>query len=216
MNYKPTSVRVLPKENKSIKNSLKYNVEFFHIYTDQKISPEHIAGIEYLKTISKDWDFEYELIILIDDYNPLKKIISTDEIINYLDINKVMPDYYAFEKDMVNNANELIKHIDNKHLKRSYEKYISKSSKYPCSLLTATWYLTRLGRFEAQHIIHNAAGDNKVFCPADRLVNILPENYKAIEERASNLIAHSAFTTDSLKIENIYIPINSNRIQKLM
>lgn len=210
----PTQVLSLI-ENPTAKG-LKYNVEFFHIYLDQQISLEHKASLDYLKNISKDWEFDFDLMILIDDYNPLRKVITSKEIIDYLDSSGVMPDYYAFEKDLVKNAGELIEHINNKHLRRSYEKYISKSSKYPCSLLTATWYLTRLGRFNAQKSIHSLNSDVKLYKKADLLINILPQSYKAIEERAFNLISNSTFSTDCLKIEDIFIPVDSVRIQGLM
>src|ERR1035441_8581260 len=99
---------------------LKYGVEFFHIYIDQQIGPEHIKGIEYLKKKSKNWVFDYDLIVLIDNYNPTKKLITTKKILNHLDTNGVMPSFLAFEKDLTKNASYLLDKITNKHLRRSY------------------------------------------------------------------------------------------------
>ena len=125
----------------------KYSVEFFHIYTDEKINLRHIESINQLKKSEKDWGFSYELIVLIDNYNPEKHTLKEDEVLNFLTDQKINLDFWAFEKDLIKNAEILLDCINNNRILKNYRKYIERNNKYPCSLLTSAWYLTRLGYF---------------------------------------------------------------------
>jgi hypothetical protein len=196
------------------KNKNKYSIEFFHIYTDEKISKRHTISINHLKTLLQSWSFPFELIILIDNYNPTKHIINPDLVLNYIQKNGLNVNFWAYEKDMIGNANKLLESINDKKLLKGYKNYIEKNKKYPCSLLTAAWYLTRLGYFDSSEII-NSVNKNLVFEPSERLFNILPDDYRVIEGKAKDIIHKSTFFEAKDKIQNFYYSAENLRPEDL-
>ena len=191
----------------------RYNVEFFHIYTDEKIEDRHIQSIQHLKDLEEAWSFDHDRVIMIDDYNPKTHTLDRDDVLNFLTEQGVTPDFWVFESDMVGNAQYLLDMITNNKLRKSYRQYIEKNNKYPCSLLTASWYLTRLGRLNPSVLrATNAAQD---FVPATRLFNLLPADYKSVEDRARRLILNSPYAADSDKIQHLFYAADAGRMVKL-
>jgi hypothetical protein len=191
-------------------------VEYFHIYSDEKIERRHQVGLDHLKSLEQSWNFEYDKIILIDNYNPVEEITTACAVLEYLADHGALPDYWAYEKDMVVNATLLLESIESPKLKRSYEKYILNHNKYPCSLLTASWYLTRLGKLPFEEIISSTKKDHKEsFKPSVRLVNILPTGYKPIEERARKIILKSPHKSEVNNIQNLFYLTGSERSLEL-
>ena len=195
-------------------NEQQYNVEYFHIYTDEMISDRQLAGLEYLKAIEKTWSFEYKRIILIDNYNPVKHTLSEDVVFKFLQSHDMVPHYWAFEGNLINNANTFLSFIKNKKLVHSYVKYIDKTNKYPCSLLTATWYLTRLGYLDPTNVIITV-NDGDKYESADYLLNLLPQDYRGVEKRARGLILNSKFMNAADKIQDLFYPVEKNKESSL-
>jgi len=198
------------QEVKKVPAADKLSVEFFHIYTNELINGRHTRGLEYLKTIEKTWKFAYERILLIDNYNPPDHNLTAEDVLSYLESHGMQADHWAYEGDLVVHAQQLLELITSPKLKRSYENYIKKNNKYPCSLLTAAWYLTRLGRFPHKDIIHATHG-SPPYQVADRLLNILPEDYKAVENRTRRIILRTEFAEDADKIQDLFYPTDSNQ-----
>lgn len=186
-----------------------YSVEYFHIYTDEKINDTHQASIEYLKQMETIWDISHHRILFIDDYNPTDHKTSHSEILSHLEKYDVTPHYWAFEGDLINNAILLLNKISSNKIRKSYRQYIEKNGKYPCSLLTASWYLTRLGALPHENVISSTGP--VVFLPVNRLINILPQDYKTVETRALELIKHSEYSDYADKIQDLFLPMSSGR-----
>lgn len=199
----------------NIKKDLEYSVEFFHIYTDEIINGRHTMGLEYLKAIEATWSLNYKRIILVDNYNPDYHTLSAEDVLKYLEKQKMLPDYWAYEKDLVNNAQLFLESVSNRKLRNSYLRYVEKTNKYPCSLLTAAWYLTRLGYLEAGDIIKSTNSVNPDYKVVDRLFNLLPQDYKNIEERAKELILKSEYSEAADKIQDLFYPADSGRASDL-
>lgn len=178
-----------------------HNIEFFHIYTDEVIGREHTASIPHLRHLMRHLPAA-STTILIDNYNPVEHTLTTNEILQFLEQQGVRPDFYAYEADMVLAGRKLLASVTKPHLQRSYQKYITAHGKLPCSLLAAAWYLVRLGVFDAQ--LHPADVAKSQYLPANRLVNILPEHYRAVERRATDILLHSPYAASVSKIENIF------------
>lgn len=195
-------------ETKTVESAV-YSVEFFHIYTDEVIGDTHRASLNYLREAKKAWGMQQDLIVLIDNYNPERHVLTEEEVLSYLEEEGFTPDYYALEGDMVKNAQLLLETITSKKLKKNYEKYISSRHKYPCSLLTASWYLTRLGKLPHGSLIKSPK--NKSYRQASRLINILPQDYKEVEQRALELIAKSAWSSEVNNIQDLFYPAGSHR-----
>ncbi len=181
----------------------KLSVEFFHIYTDETIGKRHTKGLEYLKTIEQAWDFPYERILLIDDYNPLTQQLTAKDILSYLDEQGMPPDYWAYEKDLLPHAKKLLALITSPRLKKNYHNYIIKNKKYPCSLLVATWYLVRLGKLGRPDMIKTTPG-SPPYEPSTRLLNILPADYRGVEKRALDIIRRSKFSQEVHQIQDLF------------
>lgn len=187
-----------------------YSVEIFHIYTDERINDSHNASLNYLKAVSEIWDIDYDLVVLIDNYNPKEHLLDTNEVIKHLCDKGYEDIFIAFEASMVDNAKILLNSINSTKLKKQYDNYIRTHGKYPCSLLTATWYLTRLGVFENTEIIRNIK-NQQCARQADRLISILPKDYKEVEEKALRLISHSDWAEYADKIQALFYPKGSHR-----
>lgn len=184
------------------------SVEFFHIYTDEKISAAHTATLEYLKEAKQVWDFNIQEIVLIDNYNPAQHTLRPEDVFMFLDKSGELPYFWAYEADMVSNADKLLDNITSPKIKREYIRYIEKHGKYPCSLLTATWYLTRMGFLDYSKIIRPLRGES--YEPAATLINILPADYRDVESRCFELIKHSEYADALNDIQDIFIPIRSH------
>lgn len=195
-------------EPKTPQMAQSYGIEFFHIYTDETITDIHMSSLNYLKSAQRAWDFPQELIILIDNYNPTEHILSQDDVMDFLAEQGLRPKYWAFEADMVGNARVLLENITSPKLKREYTKYVADKNKYPCSLLTAAWYLTRLGKMDASMI---KSSDASEYHAPERLINILPYAYKEVENRAREVIAKSSFSESVDMIQDLFYPAGSHR-----
>lgn len=186
-----------------------YGIEFFHIYTDEQINGTHKAALEYLREAQKAWNFPYTTIVLIDDYNPVKHVLTIEDVLQHLEAEGATPDYWAKEADLVGNAQLLLQELTSPKLKRSYQKYIDQNNKYPCSLLTASWYLTRLGHLPSEKVIRSTSSNE--YTPCSRLVNILPEDYKQVENKALKLIRNSSYKDSLNNIQDLFYPLASGR-----
>ncbi len=193
-----------------------YSVEFFHIYSDEKITESHSASIEYVKLLKKAWPYELNLAIMIDNYNVDSIVTTESEILYYLETQDVLPSFWAFEADLIQNAETLVEHITSNKLRKEYRKYIDNRNRYPCSLLAAAWYLTRLGKLGHKGVIRSSTGAFvEDYTPADRLINFLPESYKAVEERILDLIKHSDFSEEADNIQDLFYFAENGKIREL-
>ncbi len=189
---------------------LKYGVEFFHIYSDEKISLHHTKSIKYLKTVREVWGIEADLILLIDDYNPAEKTLLPETVLKYLDKKDVSPNFWAFEADLAKYAPLVLESITKPHLKKSYEKYIAEHGKFPCSLLTSTWYLIRLGAIDGQDIIKRHMSELE-YEPVDRLINILPSGFKPVELKVQKILLNSTHKDYAHKVQDLFYDAKLHR-----
>jgi hypothetical protein len=182
----------------------RYSIEFFHIYSDEVIGLRQIKSIDDLEVAQKLCDSDYDRVVLIDNYNPSKHTLTLDTVLKYLASRNVAPHYVAYEKDLVGNAQILLEAITDNKLRKDYTRYITKNQKYPCSLLTAAWYLTRLGVLENGDVIQPVPGNAMPYQPSTNLLNILPEAYESIEQKAQKIIVNSPFADKAAQIHNMF------------
>ena len=212
MDSSEQTVPIAPSTPKSLPQSPipqpRYNIEYFHIYTDETIEARHQEGLDSLKALQQSWSFEYDKIVLIDNYNPVEHVTSANDVLSHLKNEGMLPDFWAYEGDMIENAKMFLESIKDGKLKRSYIRYIENKGKYPCSLLTATWYLTRLGKFDMTTI---QSTSDRLYMPAKRLFNLLPEDYKPVEDRAFELIMNSPYAADADRVQDLFYPVTAGR-----
>ncbi len=181
-----------------------YTIEFSHIYTDKEFSQAQINSIDFLKDVMQAWSFPYEKVILFDNYNVGPETISNDVFFEELKKHELLPDFWAFEKDLIKYAPILLDSIVVPKVKRQYETYISNKKSYPCSFLTSIWYLMRLGFIEdTESIIRSMQGDKK-FVPCKRVVNILANDFMSVEKTAIKLIKSTSFEGAADQIQDLF------------
>lgn len=185
-----------------------YNIEFAHVYADKKFGEEQEKSINILKkTIKKlsGLNKSFVTCILLDEYSPKNKTLKDKEYIKEVLKNNVPVDFLAHESQLTKIADFVIKEISKSSLvKRKFGKrevlllsdkngevgLKDNSGKYTCALLIAAWTLFRLGI-----IIHDKLiipRTNKGFY-ADRLITILPKNYKESESKVIRILNSTRF-----------------------
>ena len=125
----------------------------------------------------------YITFVLLDDYNPKTWDLKGADYVEQLDREGLRPNYWAYESTLVPHNTEFLELVNNKSLRRNYERHVQDGHS-PCSLLTAIWYAIRLGRITA---------NTKVFRPyeyskASRLINVLPKKYEESESKTKRLL----------------------------
>ena len=124
------------------------NIEFGHIYADEKIGEEHKKNVnallDYLDRLLTAQT--YCLSILIDEYHPKTSSLILTDYIDYLEKLGARPHYVVMEGDLRPLAYRLLYDIP-KDMRRSLNKWTESRDKFPCALLAATWYLVRLNAF---------------------------------------------------------------------
>jgi hypothetical protein len=183
------------------------NIEFAHIYSDKEVGDEQRKGAlavsEYLEKFSAQDTFC--LTTLIDEYHPrFSKLIITDYI-DFLENLNVRPHYVVMEGDLRPLAYKLLYTLP-KNTRGNLTKWLNTKDNFPCSLLTATWYLARLGAFNKQFPILEI-GTTGVKFEGDKIVTVLPVMYKENEKKAVELIEASNWSHYKDRIEYIWISV---------
>lgn len=168
------------------------SVEFAHIYGNEfpGASQRHSVGLanELIKSVGRE---SVHTVVMIDDYNPDVVTLNTDEYARWLDDCGALPDLLALEADIACFAAEVRGRMDDRRTQRSLERYERSRGRHPCSLLTATWYLMRLGLFPHEGLP-----------PCSQIMNVLSRKHKATEEAALEIL--SDLGVDLNAIEVIY------------
>lgn len=188
---------------RSTKNN-HYSIEFAHIYTDEKLNGNHFASADLHLEITQITHPDSSSIVLIDNYNAEDRNFSLERYLSELESYGAKPDFYAFEADLLPVADKLLSSIEKPKILRMYKSYIERKGKYPCSLLTAAWYLLRLGHIQQEGVIKpNNPRINLDAAVGDKLINIIPKTFMRVEKEAHALISHSIFKDARYKIQPI-------------
>lgn len=195
-------------------NKLDYNIEFAHIYTNEYFSEEHNKGISIFKKITKKLKNKkrnFVGVVLIDDYNPSEDLLNIENFVKILKSHGGKPDFIAFESQLVDLGDKFLKETSGK-IRKEYARYIKKHNKYPCSFLVAIWYLVRLGLFPYPKKLIQRVGIKPKYFVAEKIINILPKRYMAVEKKAAEIIKSTKFKKHIKKIE--YNFFNSVSLKK--
>ena len=182
-----------------------FSIETSHIYTNETFSGEHKKSVDKFRRYKKtmDPDKTYSSVVLIDNYNSTEHLLDVEDFLAQLDEMGAKPDFYAYEADMRNYADDMLSIIEDSRIKKSYESYINGKNTYPCSFMTAIWYLIRLGYFTPDAGIINVRNGEK-FASADYLINILPERFRSVEAQTLKLINASKGSDLSHRVDYVF------------
>lgn len=183
-----------------------YNIEFSHIYSDKKFGKEQEESVQILKTKTMNFLKEhktYSTCVLIDEYNSKNDSLDISILLRELNKRNVFPNFIGLESRLILKKDFLLKNIENKKIKREYEKYINKNNRIPCSFLVAVWYLCRLGYLDLHKEIYSCYDRSDIF-HGKQIINILSEKYENLEKRTIEIISNTKFANCIKNIETIF------------
>lgn len=190
-------------EARSINTSL-CSIEISHIYLDQPFSTDQTQSVREFQDLVPKLNSPFQTVVLLDNYNIQNLDTKPQDVFDELKKLSIEPNHFALEKDLIVYANNFLDTVEIPKVKKQYEVYIRKYNKYPCSLLTAIWYLLRLGYLEDSQNVMTPLKKNEKFIPATRLINILPESFETVEGKCKKLIQASNFKQAVNQIENVF------------
>ncbi|MCK5474048.1 MAG: hypothetical protein KAI53_01465 [Candidatus Aenigmarchaeota archaeon] len=210
-----------------------YNIEFAHVYSDDKFSLEQKTSSEILrKTIEnlKKDNKTFVSAILIDDYQPSYSYLDVYDFLESVKNSGFSPSYIAYESQLHSLATKLISLINKKNIleKKTETKiksnrdtilldtdshstislkdeYFAKSKDYiETSVLIAAWYLVRLGIFTKPGLIKETKYTKKIPFVGENIMSIIPKKYRQVDEDAKAIISCTPYKIALKKIHNIY------------
>ncbi len=210
-----------------------YNIEFAHVYSDDKFSLEQKTSSEILrKTIEnlKKDNKTFVSTILIDDYQPSYSYLDVYDFLESVKNSGFSPSYIAYESQLHSLATKLISLINKKNIFEEKtetkiksnrdtilldtdshstislkDEYFAKSNDYiETSVLIAAWYLVRLGIFTKPGLIKETKYTKKLLFVGENIISIIPKKYKHVDESAKAIIACTPYKTAIKKIHNVY------------
>lgn len=182
------------------------SVEICHLYLDRRFSAEQKQSIEKYLEYKSSIDPDHYVCVLLDNYNVKECISTAEEVINEIESRGVTVDYWAYEKDLITYADKVLNEIQSKKLKNQYRKYIEKNKKYPCSLLTSTWYLLRIGFIDdTEGIIHHR--NQSAIQANSTVLNVLPNYFAPVESKARKIVLSVLGIDHRSRIDNKYFTL---------
>lgn len=182
-----------------------YNIEYAHIYTDERFGEEQEKGVKELHKIItklKKLNSNYVTTILIDDFNPTTHTLDVNDFLKKLEKINAKPDFILFESKLANYKNLLLDEMGGK-LKKEYKNYIEKHKKIPCSFLIAIWDLKRLGLISTKKEELTRLRKNNGFI-AKKIITILPKKYQEVERKVLKIIKSTKFKEQIKNMKNIF------------
>ena len=185
------------------------NIEFAHIYADESFSEEQKASCDWFKKLSHGLKGKkFCSVVMIDDYNPGYRI-DYHLILNKLKKERVMPDFIAFERDLVDIAPNILNALprgrkvlknDRLYLDAWHRKILLKNhGKYSCALLIACWILARLGEFTVPLI---RLGEKEF--KAKEVMTLLPQKYLDVELKAIEILKSTKYRRHVDRINHLF------------
>ena len=166
----------------------KVNIEYAHIYTSQTFGEDQRQSAEIMKSRERE---SYTRVVLIDDYNEPNSTLDVGEFIDYLEKQKVLPDFIAMESDLVPLAPLLLEQLPIAE-RRALESHFQKLGRINCSFLVAVWHLARLGVLPSPPLRKTGTAEKSFI--AEKTIAILPRSYERNEQRALGYIKSSSFS----------------------
>ena len=211
-----------------------YNIEFGHIFVDQKFNLHQRESSRIIREFMerlKNNNETYATTILIDDYLPTYSYLDIYAFLEKIKSVGVAPDYIVYQTQLLSLAHKLIKAIDEKNILEEKteikfrsnkdtlllnhgsissislkDEYFAKVDDYiETPVLIAAWYLLRLGIFAKRDIVKETKYRKRVVPFAgEMLLTVIPEKYKEIDETAKMILNCTEYRYALKQIDNVY------------
>lgn len=199
-----------------------YNVEFAHIYANEKFGSEQIHSIEILKEVLQKLKKEnktFVTCILIDEFNPSVSYLDDKRFLKEVKKFGVPVDFIGYESKVVTIGDKLLKELPKSKLKLEHfhnpqkdvlllqeggqkiglREHYDIMYRHTCALLSAAWTLCRLGKYQIPRGSVKALA-RKDF-KAKKVITILPEKYREGEMKVLEIIGSTKFKARVSDIE---------------
>ncbi len=207
---------------KNFEQEFAYHIEFAHCYADDTFTQEHDLAATELKKYLKNHvrNRPYITSVLIDEFNPERTTLDIPAFINMLEKRGASVDFVAYESRFQSIADQLIAEIPRTELRFEHfhgravmvfegeektiglKEFSTMRQKHTCAILSAAWTLCRLGAFDFPI---GGITDHATKKPrAKKIVTILPETYRATEEKMKQIIASTRFAPLLERVEHVY------------
>lgn len=175
-------------------------VEAAHVYADEAIGEEQRESLSLLETLQGRLSEPRRLLVLLDDYNTTEVRLSLDDVEKELAVLGHKPDAVVSERTLVPLAHEVLAALPSTPLASSTRRYVEKKQALPCSLLSATWYLARLGLAPPS--------SRRVFGlpPAKTVLNLIPDRYEEIDALARKLVDQATDGAACGRVHTLFFP----------
>jgi hypothetical protein len=155
------------------------SVEYAHVYADERLGDDHRRAARRARQLDVTDGVH---VMLVDDYNvrALWRAATLHE-----QLAECPPDLIFSEADFESAARVLLGALPEGRARSGVERWmVGHGGKTPCSLLTAAWYLVRLGLMPGplDRLRHEPCP------PAATVVNVLPMAYARSEERTLGIL----------------------------
>lgn len=185
-----------------------YNLEFAHIYGNEQFGPEQARAAQRANEIMTRLSAEgktFVTSVLIDEFNPTTNTLDEAELIVQLKVNNAPVDFIGYESRFAAVADLIIPELPPALLTLKYLDNSGKAMltlqdggmmvgleertpapKYVGVMPVTAWTLCRLGVYPVPADAVKSLS-NKKFA-ARKIITILPEKYRPVEERVTEII----------------------------
>lgn len=210
-----------------------YNIEYAHIYSDESgLTDEQKKSSEVAKEVIerlREDGKSFVVTLMVDEYHPEFDRLNFEKFLKNLSDLGVKPTYIGYESKMISAAKILLDTIpmnlkekekfrhkvdiskkitylkdDEGKIKLKTEGDVVHRSRYTCPILSASWSLLRLGVLQAQNAVELTGLTKPKPFAARKVINVLPEKYRSVEDTAREIISSSTEYGDfseNLKME---------------
>lgn len=208
------------------KEKLSYNIEFAHIYADERFDKEQIRSVERLHKFTSGLQRNsWVCTILIDDFYPTVSLLTEDELMSECERWGARPDFIGYESKFTTIADLLIDRLPKPVLKMRYfdqpesevlvlssgnasidlRKKSENGVRHTCALLSASWLLCRLGVYKAPRDAIRSF-KRKSF-ESELAYTILPSKYQPVEQKAKEIIKAAGFSNKIPFVEHEFFDL---------
>lgn len=185
------------------------SLEIAHIYGDQEFSEETRRGLEYARWfIDNVGESNVTTVVLVDDVHA-KMSLDIDHYVKLIELEGVLVDTVVLESSLINVGRDLAKRLRPGIFSQSFdrgqrvqtgfddddERWIAttENNMPTCATMSAAFTLARW--YGHANFVRRYT-DSRI--TADKVVNILPNRFTRVEEKAYQILQRSDFR-DRLK-----------------
>ena len=222
-----------------------YNIEFCHIFTSENFSFEQRLSSQITDKIIdqiKQREKTYTTTILFDDYQPSYSYLDIYSFLEKVKDLGIPPTYVVYETRLQTLARKLISTISKSKIEKEEverglkserdtimlryaessstplkkEFFVKDKGRMETPPLIASWYLLRLGVFSNPQIIKETQYTDKKPFAGEKIITVIPDKWKEIDEKAKKIIKESDYGDALEKTECIYFSPDQSNYQEII